>query len=268
MTAAADFAADSAVQALGAGRYTAQASGAWFGPIAPNGGFLAALLIRAMEAELATDDREPRSLTVHFLRPPRRGALEIVVLLERAGRTASTLSARMLQDDKLMALAVCTWTQRYQGALEWTLPAPAVPRPEEVEPAVVLGRSAPPMFGQLDVRPVFGGAPFAGADEALVGGWLRTRTPHPLDHALLALFTDAWYPSAFARLTAPSPAPTLDLTIHFRGELPPDEHPFVLGRFRSQAGIDGLFEEDGELWGPDGRLLAQSRQLALLPRVT
>ena len=261
---AADFAVDSAVRALGEGHYAAQAPGAWFGPLAPNGGFLAALLIRAMEAELAADDRGPRSLTVHFLRPPAQGALEIEVLVERVGRTASTLSARLLQDGRLMALALGTWTQRYSGAHEWTLPAPPAPPPEQLESGV-LRSNAPPMFKQLDVRPVFGGAPFAGGDEALVGGWLRTRTPHPLDYPLLALFTDAWFPSAFARLTAPSPAPTLDLTIHFRSELPTGDHPFVLGRYRSRAAIDGLFEEDGELWGPDGRLLAQSRQLALLP---
>jgi hypothetical protein len=34
--------------------------------------------------------------------------------------------------------------------------------------------------------------------------------------------------------------------------------------FRSGLAHDGFFEEDGELWSADGRLLAQCRQLALL----
>ncbi|MDX6684010.1 MAG: hypothetical protein QOF86_138, partial [Baekduia sp.] len=73
--------------------------------------------------------------------------------------------------------------------------------------------------------------------------------------------------SPFSRLTAPAPAPTIDLTIHFRTRLP---HPGmapgapVLARFSSSTSHGGFFEEDGEIWAPDGTLLAQSRQLALL----
>ena len=38
----------------------------------------------------------------------------------------------------------------------------------------------------------------------------------------------------------------------------------VLARFTSSTSAGGFFEEDGALWSPDGTLLAQSRQLALL----
>jgi hypothetical protein len=40
----------------------------------------------------------------------------------------------------------------------------------------------------------------------------------------------------------------------------------VLGRFESRHSAEGFFEEDGELWSPDGVLIAQCRQLALAIR--
>ena len=39
---------------------------------------------------------------------------------------------------------------------------------------------------------------------------------------------------------------------------------WVLADYRSRFSSGGVWEEDGELWAPDGTLLAQSRQLALI----
>jgi acyl-CoA thioesterase len=62
-------------------------------------------------------------------------------------------------------------------------------------------------------------------------------------------------------------APTVDLTVHIRTPLPaPGMRPedAVLVSFRTREVSQGLLEEDGEIWSRDGRLLAHSRQLALL----
>jgi hypothetical protein len=75
------------------------------------------------------------------------------------------------------------------------------------------------------------------------------------------------------RLARPTPAPTIDITIHFRTPLPrapldgagvPDPHELVLAYTRASAIHEGFFEEDALIWARDGTLLAQSRQLALL----
>ena len=85
----------------------------------------------------------------------------------------------------------------------------------------------------------------------------------PARRAAIAVLADAWFPAPWPRLKALAPAPTIDLTVHFRAPLPlPDS--LLLGRFRSRLTRDGFFEEDGELWAPDGTLVAQSRQLGLL----
>jgi len=91
--------------------------------------------------------------------------------------------------------------------------------------------------------------------------------PRATDAAALAMFADAWRPTPWVRLREPVPAPTLDLTVHFRAPraaaaLAPGE-PLV-AVFRSTTTADGFFEEDGEVRTRDGVLLAPSRQLALL----
>jgi hypothetical protein len=92
------------------------------------------------------------------------------------------------------------------------------------------------------------------------------RRRRPIDAAYIALLTDVWWPPAFEPLSSLAIAPTVDLTIHVRAELPPEGLPDqpVLGRFVSSASLGGLMEEDGSLFLADGTLLAQSRQLALL----
>ena len=65
--------------------------------------------------------------------------------------------------------------------------------------------------------------------------------------------------------------PTVDLTIHFRvgpaASGPRADDAFVLAAFRTTVAADGFLEEDGEIWAPDGTLLAQSRQLATVLRL-
>jgi acyl-CoA thioesterase len=136
---------------------------------------------------------------------------------------------------------------------------PEVAPPEEVEPGTLPG--APLFTENFEYRFAFDGPPFQEGEYASTGGWLRLRDGEPLDAALAAAYTDAWPPAVFWRLPTFAIVPTLDLTVHFR-ELPAGYDDFVLATFDSRREHDGLWEENGELWSRDGRLLVQSRQLA------
>jgi acyl-CoA thioesterase len=246
------------------GVWSATVDESWSAPVGPNGGYIAAIVLRAMEAELADEARSARSLTLHYLRPPAAGPLDVEVTVQRSGRRMSTLTARATQGGRLHVLAIAAFGGGVEGPIDFRPRPPAVAPADELTPSPAAPQV--PISAHFDMRPAIGAAPFSGAAEALSGGWLRLHEPRPLDAPVLALYADAWWPPVFARMTELNPVPTVDLTIHFRdpgaaAALDPAEP--VLAVFRSGASSDGFVEEDGELWSRDGVLLAQSRQLAV-----
>jgi acyl-CoA thioesterase len=257
------FEHDTRVQEMEPGLFEGVVDRDWWIVRGPNGGFLAAQIVRAMGAAVGDEARTPRSLTIHYASAPAEGSVRIRTTIERAGRSLTTVSARMEQGDRLIALALAAFSKARDRAVEFDhLPPPAVPAPEGLEPWPA-HPDLPPFSRQWDVRPALGGPPFQARDEAVTGGWIRPLDPHPIDGPLVAQLADAWIPAVFQRLTEPNAVPTIDLTVHFRSELPlPPDH--VLARFESRLARGGYVEEDGLIWDRDGRLIAQSRQLALL----
>jgi acyl-CoA thioesterase len=258
------FASDTAVTRVGDRTYTARIDRGWWVLRGPNGGYLAALILRAITTDVADPTRRPRSFTVHYLRPPREGDVDLIVQPERVGRTATVVTARMMQDGKLTALAVAALGTDRPGPEFAHLVPPEVPGPTEITTPL----RAPieiPMRERYEMRIALGRPPWEEkpAHEAVTGGWIRLSDPEPLDAHVIAALTDAWFPSIFTVTREPIQVPTVDLTIHFRDE-PPHVHDWCLARFVSRHASHGFVEEDGEIWSRDGRLLAQSRQLALM----
>jgi acyl-CoA thioesterase len=259
------FDLDTEVKDLGDGRFAAEMSERWWVERGPNGGYVAAVILRAIQA--AATERAPRSLTVQFPRAPVAGPVEITVKTEREGRTVTFLSARMEQQGELQATALAVLADELEASGFAELQMPSVDPPAELyspDPEQVSGM--PTMFQNYSVRPVLGDDAFSGG-APYSGVWIRAREPRLLDAPLAAAILDAWFPAPFIRLERPVPAPTIDYTVHFRAPLPATgaraEDPY-LATFRSGLARGGFFEEDGELWSQDGNLLAQSRQLALL----
>jgi non-canonical purine NTP pyrophosphatase (RdgB/HAM1 family) len=78
----------------------------WWVAVGPNGGLVAAVLLRAAEAEVADPTRFPRTITVHYLSSPREGPAELHVTAEKAGRGVSFLSVRLTQGERACAVAL------------------------------------------------------------------------------------------------------------------------------------------------------------------
>jgi len=259
------FTDDTAVTPLGDGRYSATIHDRWWIQRGPNGGYLAAIVLRSVIAEVADDERRPRSVTLHYLRPPEAGACEVAVTIERAGRGMSTVTARLAQDGKDCVLATVALGVDREGPELDEHPMPDVPPPEEVE--VVRRPDDPgpdiPFRGRFEMRPVLGARPFELGTEAVTGGWIRTTDHDPVDAVLLTAIMDSWPPAIFSRLEGPVGVPTVDLTVHLRRRPTPGDD-WVLVRFRTTVAAEGFLEEDGEAWSRDGRLIAHARQLGVL----
>lgn len=258
------FERDTDVSEVDEGVFEGHVSRDWWIVFGPNGGFIAAMLVKAMSAAVDDHLRVPRSLTIHYTAAPKEGPVRIATTLERTGRSLTTVSARMEQAGRLVALAIGAFSAARVAAIEFSeAPPPEVPPPEEV-PIVEPRPEMPPFSRQWETRPAIGTSPFSGSDgSTLTGGWIRPLDEHPVDAALVAQLTDAWLPAVFIRLTEPNAVPTIDLTIHFRADLPLPAD-YVLVAFESRLSHGGFVEEDGAIWSRDGRLIAHSRQLALL----
>ena len=283
------FDQDIALSAAGEGSWTGAIAAGWDTPRGPLGGYVMAILMRGFELAVDEPERQARSVTVHFLRTPEAGPVEVTARVERKGRSLSTVSGRLEQNGKLIALGLGAHSVAWESPLLEPPPMPRVeppdpaqrpePEPPNVPPASSASppgaagpahspgdfpRKDPPAFTQrMSMQHRFGEMPFSGAERGEVGGWLGLRERRPLDAPAIAMLADAWFPAPWPRLAELAPAPTIDLTVHFMSPLPLDDN-LLLGRFTSKLVRDGFFDEDGELWTPDGTLVAQSRQLGLL----
>ena len=234
----------------------------WVSSSGPWGGYVAALFAKAI------GDVVPElplvSLTVHFVRRFAVGPATLTVEVERRGRRVGHATARLEQDGRAGAVAIATVGSNPQDDFVTDFARPPAPPPGDVERRT---ESSHPYMQHLDVRPTVPVRPWAGGQEGTLAGWIRLADPsRPLDVPLVAALPDGWTPSTWSRLTTPAGKVTVDLTLHFRGEVTAASGDWCFVRVRTRHVERGFADEECELWGSDGRLLVQSRQLVLLAR--
>ncbi len=96
-----------------------------------------------------------------------------------------------------------------------------------------------------------------------IRGWFALADDEPIDAIAMLLAADAFAPPIFNSDIPMAWVPTVELTVHVRGI--PVPGPLRVA-FRNRFIQDGLVDEEGELWDSAGNLVAQCRQLALMPR--
>jgi hypothetical protein len=252
------------------GGWAVDLDGSWSIGGSLNGGYLLAIMVNA--ATTATSRPDSLAVTATYLSAPSSGPAEVRVAIMKQGRRSTVAEIALHQDgrDHVRATAVLGDLDLLDGPalnavtssvppLEQCLSIRDRPGPGGMDP--------PAIFGHFDVRLApdigwltgVGQGPAAGG-EARIEGWTRFADGRPPDATSLMLFADAFPPAVLDRYQA-SWVPTLQYSVYVRARPGPG---WLQGSFRTRSMVDGLLEEDGELFDADGRLVALSRQLALL----
>lgn len=268
----AHFEEDTAVEAVGDGRYRGHITDRWhvLGDAAPNGGYLMAVAARAAVEESGRPD--PVTVTGHFLRPPEVGGAEVEVSIVKEGRRFATIQARLLQSgvEKLRLLGAFGDLTRLDGPRRVDRSPPDLPPRDELVDANTQAddrRSFAPSilrrFDHLVVPQEMGWTIGDPLGRGSIGGYSRFAGEEPMTTLGLLVMADAYPPAVFNMGVDVGWTPTIELTVQIRKR--PAEG-WLNARFRTSALTDGLLEEDGEIWDSEDDLVALSRQTALVAR--
>jgi hypothetical protein len=235
-----------------------------------NGGYLMAIAGRAMADAVG---RPPVTLTAHYLRPASTtGPCEVVVTTVRAGRRFATATGSLVTvvdgERRELIRLLGTFGEQTVGGPSHIAEAPVdIPSYEDCElPPSPSDGPKPAMMERLAIRIYPGDEGFRTgrpSGEAQIRGWFAFADDEPIDAIGLLLVADSFPPPVFNTELPVAWVPTVELTVHIRGVPAPGP---LRCRFRSRFVHDGLLDEDGEIWDSTGTLVAQSRQLALMPR--
>jgi hypothetical protein len=264
VTAPTAFAAITALVPDAPGRFTGEVHPEWTIGGKPNGGYLLGMLGRA--ATVVGPHEHVIAASAHYLRSPEPGPVVVEADVLRAGRTASQLHARMLQDGQVCIEALVTTSVLDPDSKPyWTDGAPA-PGTVPFADALRLPPRAPngipvAMLGQVDLRLEPDSLGFAAGTPSGSGelrGWLALPYDEPFDPVSLIYAVDAFPPATFD-IEMTGWVPTLELTVYVRA-LPAPGPVRVLQKAQL---IDAQrVDEACWVWDSTGRLVAHGSQLA------
>ncbi|MEV6196737.1 thioesterase family protein [Streptomyces sp. NPDC051920] len=264
-----EFDRDTAVTPRGNGVYDVDLSAGWTIINAVNGGYLLAVLGRALADALPHSD--PFTVSAYYLTASQPGPAVVRTDVVRTGRTLSTGQASLFQYDdegreieRIRVLASYGDLDALPDDVRTTALPPAIPPMDQCfgpqdAPAPIPGSSAitDRLFLKLDPA-TLGWALGAPSGKGEMRSWFGLADGRDADPLSLLLAVDALPPTAF-EIGLSGWVPTVELTVHVRCRPAPGPLRVSITT-RNLAG--GFLEEDAEVWDSEDRLVAQSRQLA------
>jgi len=226
----------------------------------PNGGYLMAILAKAMLQH--SEMNSTPIVTANFLNRCEPGDAWVSIEKMSASRQFDRLQASLHQNgnEKIRSFGtfanednVCM-VERYEEpvnripALEKCIPVPEIPNYT--------------FFSQMDVRldPACAGW-MSGklSDTSEIKGWIKFKHIRPFDLLSTLLIADSFPPAVICSQGMVAWVPTIEFSANIRN-IPTGD--WLKCIFRTRFITCGLLEEDGEIWDQTDQLIGISRQIA------
>jgi acyl-CoA thioesterase len=237
-----------------------------------NGGVLLTTAARALAAVAGQPD--PLAVTAHYLGAATSGPARVQASVVKPGRTYATATGELWQDDRERVRALGSFgnlATRAGTGPDGSGPVPPDgPAPErcddlfDVLTATIGERALTRSLRNFEIRvdPQGGWGPAATPGRPELQGWIRMRDEDAVTPMMLLTIADGFPPSILGHVEI-GWLPTIELSVHVFAAPVVDE-PWLRASLRTRSIVDGLLDEDGELWDASGRLVARFRQLAML----
>ena len=236
--------------------------------VGPFGGCTAATVLRALmdHPERAGD---PLSLTVNFCAPIAEGAFDLDVRLVKANRSSQHWCVELTQGGgEVATLATAVFAERRPSWSHQPVERPPAKPFEEIQP---FPKIKPTWANQYDFRFAEGYPDFSGTKKdspptsAYSKLWIGDRVPRKIDALSLMSMSDAFFGRIFHVRNEMVPFGTVSLTTYFHADaedLAAEEISHVLATADAKTFHKSYGDQHGELWSPNGRLLATTAQIA------
>ncbi len=227
----------------GDSHWQGQTSDDYWAFVGPFGGATAATILRAL-IDHPQRSGDPLALTVNFCAPIAHGAFDLDVRLVKADRSTQHWCVELTQGGTEVATLA-----------KQTLPYPKV---------------AASWVKQYDLRfvegePGFGGTAKSAPPDAYSKLWIGDRVPRKIDALSLMAMSDAFFGRVFHARRELVPFGTVSLTTYFHADaedLAKEDTSRLLAVADARIFRKSYGDQTGELWSPNGCLLATTTQIA------
>jgi acyl-CoA thioesterase len=250
----------------GDSRWQGQTSQDYWAFVGPFGGVTAATMLRAL-IDHPQRSGDPLALTVNYCAPIAEGEFDLDVRLVKANRSSQHWCVELTQNGgEVATLATAVFAERRPSWSYQPAPFPGATPFEQIRP---YPKIKPTWANQYDFRFVEGYSDFDGARKDTPASpfsklWIADRVPRKIDMLSLMSMSDAFFARIFHARGGLVPFGTVSLTTYFHAdaeELAAEDISRVLAVADAKIFHKSYGDQNGELWSPNGRLLATTTQI-------